>query len=65
MKKSALTALMGLLILSAAAAQDAREILNRADRSFELDRVYSESSLTVYKKRKAPVAPAYDRLYPG
>ncbi len=52
MKKSALTALMGLLILSAAAAQDAREILDRADRSFELDRVYSESSLTVYKNGK-------------
>ncbi len=56
MKKIITAALLGLLMLASAAAQDAKEILDRADRSFELDRVYSESSLTVYKNGK-PQAP--------
>lgn len=37
-------------------AQDAQAVLDEADKSFELDGLYSESTLTVYKKGK-PQAP--------
>ncbi|MDC7233962.1 MAG: outer membrane lipoprotein-sorting protein [Spirochaetales bacterium] len=55
-KKTILILLLAAVFPSFLAAQNVQQILDEADRSFELDGLYSESTLTVYKNGK-PQAP--------
>ncbi len=53
MKKLSITILFLAVIVGFMSAQTAQEIVDRADKAFEADRVYSTSRMTVYKSGEA------------